>query len=85
MEVQPNQQTRIPTLDGWRGIAVFMVMLSHFLPGYLSIQAGAANGCNLGQHGVQIFFVLSGYLITTNLLREEKIHLGRFYVRRFFG
>ncbi len=74
---------RIPTLDGWRGIAVFMVLLSHFLPGYLD-HPTLGRWLNLGQHGVQIFFVLSGYLITGNLLREEKIRLGRFYVRRFF-
>jgi peptidoglycan/LPS O-acetylase OafA/YrhL len=37
-----------------------------------------------GRHGVGVFFVLSGYLITSRLLREEKINLARFYVRRFF-
>lgn len=74
---------RIPTLDGWRGIAVLMVMLSHILPGYLNHPTWE-QWLNLGQHGVQIFFVLSGYLITANLLRENQIHLGRFYVRRLF-
>ncbi len=74
---------RIPTLDGWRGIAILMVMMSHVLPGYLG-HPSWQQWLNLGQHGVQIFFVLSGYLITTNLLREPKIHLGRFYIRRFF-
>jgi peptidoglycan/LPS O-acetylase OafA/YrhL len=78
---QPDR--RIPTLDGWRGIAILMVMVAHFLPGYLG-HPRWEQWVNLGQHGVQIFFVLSGYLITTNLLREPKIHLGRFYVRRFF-
>lgn len=72
---------RIPTLDGWRGIAVLMVLVSHFLPGYLN-HPSWEQWLNLGQHGVQIFFVLSGYLITGNLLREGRIHLGRFYVRR---
>jgi peptidoglycan/LPS O-acetylase OafA/YrhL len=37
-----------------------------------------------GQHGVQLFFVLSGYLITSHLLDEERIDLKSFYVRRFF-
>ncbi len=36
-----------------------------------------------GQHGVLIFFVLSGYLITSNLLKGP-IDLKRFYIRRFF-
>src|ERR1700761_6122181 len=74
---------RIPTLDGWRGIAIFMVMMSHFIAGYL-VHPRLGQWFNLGQHGVQIFFVLSGYLITSNLLCEDKIHLGRFYVRRLF-
>ena len=73
----------IPTLDGWRGVAILLVMLSHLLPGYLGHPTWQ-QWLNLGQHGVQIFFVLSGYLITSNLLREPKIHLGRFYLRRFF-
>lgn len=41
---------------------------------------------NLGNVGVRIFFVLSGYLITGLLLKEldstNKIHLGKFYLRR---
>jgi len=85
LKTRPNAQSiqRIPTLDGWRGIAVLMVLVSHFLPGYLH-HPSWEQWLNLGQHGVQIFFVLSGYLITGNLLREGKIHLGRFYTRRFF-
>jgi peptidoglycan/LPS O-acetylase OafA/YrhL len=40
----------------------------------------------LGQHGVNIFFVLSGYLITTILLHSNsgKINLREFYTRRIF-
>jgi peptidoglycan/LPS O-acetylase OafA/YrhL len=37
-----------------------------------------------GLHGVAILFVLSGYLITTRLLREERIDLTGFYLRRIF-
>jgi peptidoglycan/LPS O-acetylase OafA/YrhL len=73
--------TRIPTLDGWRAIAILMVLVAHFRP------LGSRN-LEVGTQGVGIFFVLSGYLITTNLFREwktaGKIDLRAFYIRRFF-
>lgn len=49
-----------PALDGLRAVAIGMVMLFHFAPGGL---AG-------GSLGVDVFFVLSGWLITSILLRE---------------
>ncbi len=75
---------RIPTLDGWRGIAILMVVATHFQQGYLHHVAWQLHWLSPGEHGVNIFFVLSGYLITDNLLRAEKIDLGNFYLRRFF-
>jgi peptidoglycan/LPS O-acetylase OafA/YrhL len=72
---------RIPTLDGWRGIAIAMVIFDHaqatLIRGYLRPWT------QTGNHGVTVFFVLSGFLITTNLL-ESPINLRRFYLRRFF-
>jgi peptidoglycan/LPS O-acetylase OafA/YrhL len=72
---------RIPTLDGWRGIAILLVLFEHteaaLTGGY------ARRWFQIGQHGVTIFFVLSGYLITSKLL-EGPIDLRRFYIRRFF-
>jgi peptidoglycan/LPS O-acetylase OafA/YrhL len=66
--------TYLPRLDGLRGVAVLAVMLFHF--GYLAP----------GWIGVQLFFVLSGFLIT-RILREGQIgslgaRLNRFYWRR---
>lgn len=65
-----------PALDGLRGLAVAMVMLLHF-------NISWAGG---GWVGVDIFFVLSGFLITTLLLQEwdrgGAISLRKFYVRR---
>jgi peptidoglycan/LPS O-acetylase OafA/YrhL len=66
-----------PELDGLRGIAVLMVMGSHFgLPGF-------ASG---GFVGVTLFFVLSGFLITSILVAERRgtggVSLRRFYIRR---
>lgn len=65
-----------PALDGLRGIAVLAVLLVHTWP---AILPG-------GSIGVDLFFVLSGFLITTLLLEEHQstdaIALGRFYARR---
>ncbi len=72
----------IPTLDGWRGIAILIVLTDHFLKGMLWLEKYV--WLQAGQHGVTIFFVLSGYLITSRLLSENKIDLRRFYLRRFF-
>ena len=65
-----------PSLDGLRGIAVIIVLVAHSTPLYVS-----------GAIGVDIFFVLSGYLITSILLTEidnkGNICLINFYIRRF--
>ena len=75
---------RIPTLDGWRGIAIILVALNHVEQGALRSYVIPLRGVL----GVGIFFVLSGFLITTNLMRERSstgsISLRSFYIRRFF-
>ncbi|MEZ5817778.1 MAG: acyltransferase [Hyphomicrobiaceae bacterium] len=72
----PSDQ--IASLDGLRAISILLVVvshagLSHIVPGRL---------------GVTIFFFLSGYLITTLVLREYEatgtISIGQFYARRAF-
>ena len=69
--------TYVPALDGLRGIAITLVLLLH-LPGVRAFG---------GFIGVDVFFVLSGYLITSLLLREfgqtGTVSLPRFYMRRF--
>ena len=66
----------IPALDGLRGVAVLAVLASHAgVPGFA-----------LGGVAVDIFFVLSGYLITSILVSEiartGSIALPKFYLRR---
>lgn len=65
-----------PALDGLRALAVTPVMLYH-------AQVGVVSG---GFLGVDLFFVISGYLITTLLLRERAasgtIRLRAFWARR---
>ncbi|WP_236903902.1 acyltransferase family protein [Comamonas serinivorans] len=67
-----------PALDGLRAVAIVLVMLSH---AHVPLFGGAF-------FGVDLFFVLSGYLITSLLLIEvgntERIDFWRFYRRRFF-
>lgn len=65
-----------PHLDGVRALAVALVLLFHF----------GVPGIDGGFVGVDVFFVLSGYLITGLLRRQLEddggIRLGRFYARR---
>jgi peptidoglycan/LPS O-acetylase OafA/YrhL len=77
----PPLANRIPTLDGWRGIAIMLVLFDHIQDSlrYRYWQPWTQTG----QHGVTIFFVLSGFLITSKLL-EGPIDIRRFYMRRFF-
>jgi len=76
--------SRIPSLDGLRAISISLVIAGHWAElRYHSDIAGAF--ANLG---VRIFFIISGYLITTLLLKEHAktstIRLGEFYVRRAY-
>ncbi|MBV9225601.1 MAG: acyltransferase, partial [Acidobacteriaceae bacterium] len=81
----PAQSRFIPTLDGWRALAVVMVIICHEC---LEHNPGFAWMAPLGAVGVRIFFGISGYLICTLLLIEReatsRISLKNFYVRRVF-
>jgi len=73
----------LPTLDGWRAVAISLVVFCH-----ASVGLGLGQFKDVGLLGVQIFFGLSGFLITTLLLNEEErngsISLRGFYTRRVF-
>jgi peptidoglycan/LPS O-acetylase OafA/YrhL len=78
---------RIPSLDGLRAISVMLVLWSHLLgtEGFFPRQSGTHYG-DLGVLGVRIFFIISGFLITTILLTEWQrtgsVSLKWFYFRR---
>lgn len=80
---------RIPTLDGWRAIAIALVLVCHAGECLYQNQADyEASVTRYGAFGVDIFFGLSGLLITKLLLEEfgrsGSFHLRAFYVRRAF-
>jgi peptidoglycan/LPS O-acetylase OafA/YrhL len=77
----------LPVLDGIRGLAVMMVLVFHFVGSMLAtnwVERAIVGVTKQGLLGVDLFFVLSGFLIT-GLLYEahDKPHyLRNFYVRR---
>jgi peptidoglycan/LPS O-acetylase OafA/YrhL len=80
----------IPALDGVRGVAVLLVLLFHgnilryVEPGGSPVDAVFLEVAQLGWMGVDLFFVLSGFLITGILYetRHRPRHLRNFYLRR---
>lgn len=82
----------IPTLDGWRAVAILLVVALHVALGIHGPDEPRSRAfaalVDLGSYGVDVFFALSGYLIATLLLREKAAGatgiLGRFYARRAF-
>jgi peptidoglycan/LPS O-acetylase OafA/YrhL len=80
----------IPELDGLRGFAIVTVMLYHFTVAYRNdvstiIDTLFIRICGAGWLGVDLFFVLSGFLITGILLdtRQSGKYFTSFYARRF--
>jgi len=69
--------SRVPELDGVRGLAILLVLIGHLFNPIAPEAAGV---------GVSLFFALSGYLITGILVREHRatgeINLRNFYWRR---
>ena len=85
--LSPAKQGYLPTLDGWRAIAILAVILDHAsgynfqtrFPKLFSVT-------RVGPNGVSLFFAISGFLICSRLLEEHSttghISLGGFYIRR---
>ncbi len=73
------RRDHLPALDGLRGLAVLLVLWSH-LPLFPTLK----NIVKPGYFGVELFFVLSGFLITRILLydKQQQRGIGGFYLRR---
>ena len=79
----PRRLGRVPAFDGIRGLAVLLVIWSHI--GLIRVFPKSWKPMG-GFLGVDAFFVLSGFLITALLLREQvdraRVHFLAFYRRR---
>ena len=84
---------RVPELDGIRGIAALAVFFHHVCSATVQVETQAwpvsirllSNLFFFGNHGVDLFFVLSGYLITSILLTDRRAprYYQDFYWKRF--
>ncbi len=80
----PYPRQHIPQLDGFRGLAVLMVVVGHMLE-FSNLPNGFIRaGADLDRLGVLLFFVLSGFLITM-LLQQEKENTGGINFRGFYA
>jgi peptidoglycan/LPS O-acetylase OafA/YrhL len=85
-----NDKTRnIPSLDGMRAISILLVIVAHSAQNFSRwIKIPLGTYLLFAHTGVSVFFVISGFLITSLLLKElhatGTIGLKRFYLRRAF-
>lgn len=82
----------IPTLDGWRSLAILGVMINHGVDSFQRFAGldspGLKAAASFGSLGVDVFFGISGFLICSRLIEEFQrrgsISLKGFYIRRAF-
>lgn len=80
------ETSKLYGLDHLRALAITLVFFVHYT-GIFSHPAWLQQPCSFGWAGVDLFFVLSGYLIATQLFRDVRagdVSLCTFYIKRFF-
>jgi peptidoglycan/LPS O-acetylase OafA/YrhL len=82
-----GERARFAVLDGLRGLAILMVLFVHFigdLAPHTAVERALVKLANYGIWGVDLFFVLSGFLITGILYDGRGLphYFRNFYVRR---
>lgn len=87
LRVWPNLHGQMPALTGVRGLAVLMVLIFHFVgtvPPTNTIERAVVSVTNYGSYGVELFFILSGFLITGILYdtHDHPHYFRNFYMRR---
>jgi peptidoglycan/LPS O-acetylase OafA/YrhL len=85
---RPNLHGHLPVLDGVRGLAILMVLLLHFVSNTIptnQIERAIVFVTGYGAYGVDLFFILSGFLITGILYdgRNQRHYFRNFFMRRF--
>ena len=84
-----QMRTYYPTFDGWRGLAILWIAIGHIVFFYnLDVSEGGVrylyNFSQLAYLTVDIFFIISGFLITDKLLRDKPpINFRKFIKSRF--
>jgi peptidoglycan/LPS O-acetylase OafA/YrhL len=83
----------IPSLDGLRAVSIILVVVSHISTNLFAYHKDFFESNKMllfiqtcltfyGRLGVVVFFVISGFLITTLLLKDQELDLKKFYFRR---
>ena len=90
-EPSPGRSRRIPELDGLRGVAILLVLCWHVAPSLVAgrppaVQRLVSSLIRYTWSGVDLFFVLSGFLLGGILLdhRGSSRYFKTFYLRRFY-